>query len=258
MLPYDLIGFSLFSAYFVVAALLALLIKMYIKIPSEIFRKLLHIVITLSILPLLKLFSTWYIAVLAAFLLVLVMYPVLALVENTAFYKRFAPERAGGEFKKSLVIIQLSAAILITVFWGLLGIDYHYIAIVAVMAWGFGDAAAALVGKAFGRRRIRHRRIEGAKTVEGTHAMFVVSGLAIFLTLLIYAGQPWYVSLAIAPTQPATKYIDILGSVIVAGYLLWSGLRMERSQLGNPGRLFSPLRGNSSTIFGLPLRKDKN
>lgn len=66
------------------------------------------------------------------------------------------------------------------------------------MAWGFGDAAAALVGKAFGRKRIPHRWIEGSKTIEGTHAMLVIAGLAIFLTLLIYAGQPWYVSLAVA------------------------------------------------------------
>jgi len=162
------------------------------------FRKMLHLVITLSILPLLKLFSAWYIAVLAVFLLVLVIYPALKLVEKTTFYKGFAPERTGGEFKNSLVIVQLSFALLITVFWGLLGIDYHYIAVVAVMAWGFGDAAAALVGKAIGRRRIRNRHIEGAKTVEGTLAMWVVAGLAIFSTLLIYAGQPWYISLSVA------------------------------------------------------------
>ena len=66
------------------------------------------------------------------------------------------------------------------------------------MAWGFGDAAAALVGKAFGRRPILHPRIEGKKTVEGTVAMFVVAGLTIFLTLLIYAGQSCRVSLGVA------------------------------------------------------------
>jgi phytol kinase len=213
MLHNDLIAFSLFIAYFVVAALLALLIKTHLKIPSEVFRKMLHIVITLSILPLLKLFSTWYMAVLAAFLLVLIIYPVLALVENTTFYKRLAPERAGGEFKRSLVIVQLSFAILITVFWGLLGIDYHSIAVVAVMAWGFGDAAAALVGKAFGRRQILHRWIEGAKTVEGTLAMFVVAGLSIYLTLLIYAGQSWQVSLAVSVlVAPVCSAVELLSS----------------------------------------------
>lgn len=37
----------------------------------------------------------------------------------------------------------------------------------------------------------------------------------------------------IAPTHPATRYVDILGSVTVAGYLLWSGLRMAQSHLGD-------------------------
>lgn len=209
----DLIGLGLFLAYFIVAALLALLIKRYLKVPSEVFRKMLHLVITFSILPLLKLFSSWYMAVLAAFLLVLIMYPVLALVENSSFYKKIAPERAVGEFKKSLVVVQLSFAILISVFWGLLGIDYHYIAVVAVMAWGFGDAAAALAGKAFGRRRIQHERIEGAKTVEGTLAMFVVAGLAIFFTLLIYVGQPWYVSFIVAAlVAPVCAAVELFSS----------------------------------------------
>ena len=104
MLLNDLIGFGSLIAYFLVAGMLALLVKSHLKIPSEVFRKMLHIVITLSILPLLNLFSSWYMAVLAAFMLVLIIYPVLARVENTTFYKRFAPERAGGEFKRSLVI----------------------------------------------------------------------------------------------------------------------------------------------------------
>lgn len=40
-------------------------------------------------------------------------------------------------------------------------------------------------------------------------------------------------AVAIAPAHPATRYVDILGSVTVAGYLLWSGLRMARTQSAN-------------------------
>jgi len=119
-------------------------------------------------------------------------------VENTAIYKRIAVERSSGEFKKSLIVVQVSIALLIFIFWGLLGSEWKYIAVVAVMAWSFGDAAAALVGKRFGRRQIRHPRIEGAKTMEGTQAMYFTAGLAIFLTFIFYAGQPWQVSLAVA------------------------------------------------------------
>jgi dolichol kinase len=81
------------------------------------------------------------------------------------------------------------------------------------MAWGFGDAAAALVGKAFGRNRILHPRIEGAKTYEGTLAMIVVAGLAIFLTLLVYAGQPWKVSLTVAAlVAPVSATVELFSN----------------------------------------------
>lgn len=35
-------------------------------------------------------------------------------------------------------------------------------------------------------------------------------------------------AVAIAPYHPVTRYVDILGSVIVAGYLLWSGVKAGR------------------------------
>lgn len=38
-------------------------------------------------------------------------------------------------------------------------------------------------------------------------------------------------AVAVAPAHPVTPYIDILGSVAVAGYLFFSGVRTARSQL---------------------------
>ena len=198
MLLNDLIGLGLYIGFIIALGLPAILLKAFTKMPFELMRKIYHMVITLSIFPLVKYFSAWYMAVLAAFLLVLIAYPLLAVVEKSSFYKRIAVEREGGEFKSSLIIVQVSIALMIFVFWGLLGAQWKYVAVVAVLAWGFGDAAAALVGKNFGRRRILHPRIQGPKTMEGTEAMFVTAGLAIFFTFLIYAGQPWLVSLAVA------------------------------------------------------------
>ena len=210
MLTNDLIGFSLLLAYFVFAGLPPILLRVYFNTPFELTRKMFHLVIALSIFPLLKLFSSWYAAVLAAFLFVLMIYPILRMVENSSLYQRIAVEREGGEFKRSLIIVQLSIALLIFVFWGLLGIEWQYIAVVAVLAWGFGDAAAALVGKACGRRRIRHPQIEGAKTYEGTLAMYLVAGLTIFLTLLVYAGQTWQVSLTVAAlVAPVSATVEL-------------------------------------------------
>jgi phytol kinase len=198
MLINDLIGVGLYLGFIIGLGLPLILLKAYFNLPFELTRKLYHMVVTLSIFPLVQIFDTWYMAVLAAFSLVLIAYPALALLENTSFYKRVAVERSGGEFKRSLIVAQGSISLLLFVFWGLLGQEWQYVAVAAVMAWGLGDAAAALVGRAFGRHRIRHPWIEGTKTMEGTQAMFVTAGLAIFFTLLIYAGQPWLLSLAIA------------------------------------------------------------
>lgn len=194
----DLVAVGLYLGFIVALGLPAILLKACVDVPSELMRKLYHFVITLSIFPLVTVFSTWTGAVLAALTLVVLAYPALALVEHASLYRRIAVEREGGEFKRSLVIVQASMALLIAVFWGLLGSEWKYVAVVAVMAWGFGDAAAALVGKRFGRRRIRHPRIEGTKTLEGTQAMWVTAGAAVFLTLVVYAGYAWDVSLAVA------------------------------------------------------------
>jgi hypothetical protein len=100
----DLIGVGLYIGFLVVLGLPMVLLKLYFNVPFEVMRKMCHLVITLSIFPLVMLFSTWYMAVLAAFMLVFIAYPLLALVENSSLYKRIAVEREGGEFKRSLII----------------------------------------------------------------------------------------------------------------------------------------------------------
>lgn len=198
MLHGDLIGFVLYVGSFVAAALVTLLVKRVFDPPFEVVRKMLHLIVAMTIFPLVHLFGSWYASVAAASVFVLIAYAVLALVEGSRLFERVAVERSGGEFKRSLVIVQAMLITLIVVFWGLLGPDSTYIAVVAVVAWGFGDAAAALVGKSLGRRRIRHTWIDGPKTVEGTIAMLTVAGLALFLTLFAYAGISLSLSIAVA------------------------------------------------------------
>lgn len=38
-------------------------------------------------------------------------------------------------------------------------------------------------------------------------------------------------AVAIAPTHPVTRYVDLLGSIMVAGYLLWSGWQTGKKHL---------------------------
>jgi len=201
MILSDLIASGILLAYYLVFCfVLPTLFKAWRILPNEMVRKFQHVSYSLSIFLLLDLFSTWYAAIIGASLLVVVAYPVLMLMERTPFYKRYLVDRTaqGGEMRKQMMYIYGTFALLIFIYWGLLGTRWYYIAAVAVMAWGFGDAAAALVGKAFGRRRVLHRLIERTKTIEGTSAMIMAAALALFFTMLCYAGQPWYTSLVVS------------------------------------------------------------
>lgn len=199
MTPGDLRAAGLLLAYYLVVCIgLPTLLRAAAGVPFEWARKLQHIAYSLSIFLLLNLFSTWLAAAAGAALLLVLAFPALLLLERKAWYRRTFVDRTarGGELRRQLVYVQLSFTRLLFVFWGLL--DLRPVIGAAVMGWGFGDAAAALVGKALGRRRFVHRLIESAKTFEGTAAMTVVGGLALWLTLMFYAGVPWYAALLLA------------------------------------------------------------
>jgi divalent metal cation (Fe/Co/Zn/Cd) transporter len=65
-------------------------------------------------------------------------------------------------------------------------------------------------------------------------------------------------AVAVAPTHPMTRYIDVLGSIVVAGYLMWSGLRMAQTYLGDFGTLFRHWREHSRSIMWSSVRKDND
>lgn len=213
MSNHDLLGVAIYFGFFAVVGLPVILLKLLVNLPFEVCRKLFHIVITFSIFPLVLAFSNWYISVLTIFLFLLIVYPILVRVERSHLFKRIAVERQSGEFKHSLLVVQLSMALLIILFWGVMGPAWKYFAIIAILTWGFGDAAAALVGKALGRRQIKHPRIQGKKTYEGTMAMYVIAAATMFLSFLIYPGYPWYIGLAIAVlVAPVSATIELFSN----------------------------------------------
>ncbi len=65
-------------------------------------------------------------------------------------------------------------------------------------------------------------------------------------------------TVAIAPGHPVTQYVDVLGSVMVAGYLLWSGLRMAQFHGGSIRRLTNFLHKRPGMPFRVPVQKDSD
>lgn len=205
-------GFFSLCGYFLTVAFLILAVKLILKPPREYVRKLMHTICFLSIFILTEAFDTWYLAAAASLLFVLLVYPILALCERHPNYAALFNQRGKGEVKMSLMLVFLMMAAMITIFWGLLGEQWVYIIIVAVLAWGFGDAAAALVGIKFGRHQVRSRLVEGPKTWEGTLAMYIVSACAIFISLLCYSELSWYICLMLALLVGAVSALSELVS----------------------------------------------
>ena len=173
--------------YFAVAASVGIVIRLFTPIPNEPFRKLLHLILLGSLAVWVQVYDTWWMAALSAVLFAVAVYPLLALAEHLQGYSELLTERKTGELKRSLLIVFGMFAIVISVCWGWL--NDRLLAVASVFAWGFGDAAAALVGKRFGRHKLRGRHIEGTKSVEGSAAMFIVSFVSVAAVLLLRGGM---------------------------------------------------------------------
>ena len=198
-------GFGILFGYFLVCASSALLLRRFARIPSEVSRKLLHIILLCSLFLCVYVFQTWWIASLAALIFIAVVFPLLSLAEKLSFYSKLLTERKSGEVKHSLVLVFIMFAVLNSICWGWLG--EKWLVLACISAWGFGDAAAALIGKKYGSHYLEGKLIEGRKSVEGTVAMFTVSLISVFIVLLINANVAWYVSIIIAALTAAASSI---------------------------------------------------
>jgi len=181
-------GFGWLLAYFVPCAATALIGHYLINIPKELFRKILHCILLGSLMVFVFGFETWWRAALAAIIFELAVWPILRFFERFRGYSELTTERKKGELKNSLLLVFTMFATVIAICWGWLG--DRYLVLASVYAWGFGDAAAALVGKRFGRHKLHFKYLDGKKSLEGTLAMFLVSFASVAVVLQIRGGIP--------------------------------------------------------------------
>jgi len=196
MIQEFLTGFSVLIGYFVICASSALLLRRLVRVPREVFRKTLHLILLFSLPVWLYAFKNWWVSALAAVMFAALVFPLLALGERVKGYSELLTERKQGEIKHSLLLVFTMFAVMIAVGWGWL--DDRLLVLTCVFAWGLGDAAAALVGKRFGRNFLEGRLIEGRKTVEGTLTMFFVSFLSVLFFLQLRGDLSLLASLPIA------------------------------------------------------------
>ena len=183
----------LYIAVFVGIMLLA---RRLIKIPDELFRKILHFILLGAYIPLCFAFSEWWMAALFSAALIVILFPALAFAGKIPMFSSFVYERKKGEFKSSMLLAVGMMAFSLSVCWGLFGDKYLVLA--SIYAWGVGDALAALIGKRFGKHKIKWKLTDGKKSIEGSIAMFVCSLASVFIVLALRGGISLPLCLVIA------------------------------------------------------------
>ena len=189
-------GTGITLLYIVVAAGIMLLARMLFTIPDELFRKILHFILLGAYIPLVFAFETWWMAAAFAASLVVILFPVLLLAEKIPMFSSFVNERKKGEFRSSMVLAVGMMAFSVTICWGLFGDKYLVLA--SIYAWGVGDAFAALVGKRFGKHKIKWKLADGKKSIEGSVAMFLCALTSVFSVLMVRGGIDFVICAVIA------------------------------------------------------------
>jgi len=179
-------GTGITMLYISVAASIMLSARKLLTIPDELFRKILHFILLGAYIPLVFAFDIWWRAAIFACALIVVLFPVLSLAEKLPVFSSFVNERRKGEFKNSMVLAIGMMAFSVSICWGLFGDQYLVLA--SIYAWGVGDAMAALVGKRFGKHKIKWKLADGKKSIEGSLAMFVCSLISVFTVLTVRGG----------------------------------------------------------------------
>ena len=178
-------GVLMLIIYFISCATIAVVCRKMIKIPNELFRKILHFILLTSLFVFIFAFETWWSSALTCILIIVLAYPILLFFERFKTYSDTVTERKKGELRSSLILVFLMFAVIITICWKLL--DNKLLALPVIYAWGYGDALAALIGTKFGKRKIYKK-----KSLEGTLAMFITSAIVVSILLFIVNIIPWY------------------------------------------------------------------
>ena len=220
--------FGILAAYLIPCILVLFPIRLLTKLPSFVFRKLLHIVAFTCVSLMILAAKSWQAASATSVLIAAVFYPLLSVIEPEPWYPTLLVEKSKGEIRRSLLMLFLMFAVLIAVCWGLFA--RPDLCAAAILMWGTGDAAAALIGVPFGRHKVRSRWTDGKKSWEGSCAMLAVSfltGAVMFLLIrtadiphaLLYAGAGALFGTAAELFTPG-EYDTVVVPAVIAAVLL--------------------------------------
>lgn len=174
-------------AYVGVVVLGAELLRRSGTISPDAARKIIHVGIGLWVAPTVFVFSDWRVAIAP---------PVSCVVVNYLIHRfRLLPALDGDPANLGTVFFPISFAALLAIFFRPAApTDESFIAVAGLLTMALGDAAAAIVGKRYGTRR--YTILGHSRTMEGSMAMFLVTGVTIAVVLHTMAGFGWHPAVA--------------------------------------------------------------
>lgn len=162
-------------------AILALL-RRFVRLPDFLFRKLVHTLYFCSALFLVAYTHGWGFALADCLVILCVWFPVLLWAGKHSWYQNFFVEKRPGEILRTFLMLYGLLAVLILV----CGLTDRSLSCVgaAVLLWGVGDAAAAIAGTLWGKKKLSIGPNKGLKSYAGSAAMLAVTLLiAVLLNL---------------------------------------------------------------------------
>ncbi len=201
----------LIGYYALSAGGIAIFSKFFPKL-KEISRKAYHMMACLSVFILVFAFNHWYLAVLAVGMLASLVFIVLPLANLIPKLKSLSIGRKGkfNEVLKQAGFFFLTISLLIGLIWGIFGSDYKVHIIVGLTVLGVGDAAAALFGKRYGKRKLKFSFFDTNKTIEGSLAMVVTAFVGVLAVLLLFTEISFWYALV------SSLILALLGTLVEA------------------------------------------
>ncbi len=211
------------------AGLIVLFIRFVIKPKDFVYRKVLHICAVLTVFSFILPAHTWWISILDVLTIIVLIDITLLIIYKTTLYKMLFVDKEKNEIFKMINIYYFVLMAVIAIFFGFRGDLHKYLVIIAILCWGFGDAAAALIGVYFGKHKLALPLVDHDKTIEGSVSMFIISYFTCLITLLIFYNypiwviivEPLVVAIALTITEAISKKgLDTLFCPLIATAIL--------------------------------------
>ena len=211
-------------------AIILIPLRLVTHIPDYIFRKILHLIAISTVIPLTIATSIWWISEITIGLFFILIIVAVMIFEQIPFYNHLFVEKNKHEVLFSFSFFFIIMALLVLVFWGYKGEEYRYLPIVAIMAWGPGDAMAAIIGQEFGKHKFSWKFVDNHKSIEGSVAMAITSLIITFVLLFFLSAYPWWLiliqSLVVGLFSSfaeliSKKGLDTIACPFVAGLILF-------------------------------------